>query len=131
MVHRRGLAGRERVSGVDHPETLTSVNNLGSLLQAQGKLEEAEVLKRRALKATEHILGVDHPETLLTMYNLAALLYQKGDLSSAESFARRSLEGYASRNMTTDVKDGVRQLTGILRAQNKMEEASAVEEQYS
>ena len=33
--------------------------------------------------------------------------------------------------MTTDVKDGVRQLTGILRAQNKMEEASAVEEQYS
>ena len=33
--------------------------------------------------------------------------------------------------MTTDVKDGVEQLTGILRAQNKMEEASAVEEQYS
>ena len=65
------------------------------------------------------------------MYNLAFFLKKKGDLSSAESFARRSLEGYASRNMTTDVKDCVRQLTGILRAQNKMEEASAVKEQYS
>ena len=32
--------------------------------------------------------------------------------------------------MTTDVKY-VEQLTGILRAQNKMEEASAVEERYS
>jgi hypothetical protein len=33
--------------------------------------------------------------------------------------------------MRTDVKDGVEQLTGILRAQNKTEEANAVEEQYS
>ena len=32
--------------------------------------------------------------------------------------------------MTTDVEDGVEQLTGILRAQNKMEEASAIKEQY-
>ena len=33
--------------------------------------------------------------------------------------------------MTTDVKDGVEQLTDILQAQNKMEEASAIKEQYS
>ena len=69
--------------------------------------------------------------TLLSMYNFADFLKKKGDLSSAESFARRSLEGYASHNMTKDVEDGVRQLTGILRAQNKMKEASAVKEKYS
>ena len=33
--------------------------------------------------------------------------------------------------MTTDVEDGVEQLTHILQAQNKMEEASAIKEQYS
>ena len=43
VLSRRALEGRERVLGVDHPKTLISVNNLGSLLQAQGKLEEAEV----------------------------------------------------------------------------------------
>ena len=86
---------------------------------------------RRALEAKERVLGVDHPDALLSMYSLASVLQKKGDLSSAESFARRSLEGYASRNMTTDVKDGVEQLTGILQAQNKMEEASAINEQYS
>jgi hypothetical protein len=74
---------------------------------------------------------VDHPDTLLSMYNLAFFLEQKkGDLSSAESFARRSLEGFASRNMTTDVKDGVEQLSGILRCQNKMKEATALEKMY-
>ena len=64
------------------------------------------------------------------MYNLADLLVQKGDLSSAELFARRSLEGYASRNMKSDVIDGVEQLSNILRRQNKMEEATALEKMY-
>ena len=88
-------------------------------------------LSRRDLEGSERVLGVDHPNTLLSMYNFAGFLQKKGDLSSAESFARRSLEGYASRNMTTKVNKGVRQLTFILQEQNKMEEASAIEEQYS
>ena len=91
--YQRALEGRERVLGVDHPHTLTSVNNLGTLLQTQGKLEEAEVLYRRALEGRERVSGVDHPDTLLSMRNLAALLEKIGDLSSAESFACRSLEG--------------------------------------
>ena len=32
--------------------------------------------------------------------------------------------------MTTDVKDGVKQLTGILQAQNKMEEADILQVYY-
>ena len=35
--------------GKDHPVTLTSLNNLAALLQAQGKLAEAEPLYREAL----------------------------------------------------------------------------------
>ena len=37
--------------GGDHPDTLTSINNLGSLLQAKGDLDGAEVLTREALQA--------------------------------------------------------------------------------
>jgi len=88
------------------------------------------VLYRRNLEGSEGVLGVDHPDTLLSMYNLAELFEEKGDHSSAESFARRSLEGYASRHMTTDVKDGVEQLSDILRRQNKKEKATALEKMY-
>ena len=46
LNHRRDLEGSERVLGPDHPDTLVSLNNLAVLLQAQGKLEEAEPLYR-------------------------------------------------------------------------------------
>ena len=78
---------------MDHPSTLTSVNNLGSLLEAQGKLEEAEVLYRRALEGFERVLGVDHPNTLTSVNNLGWLLQDQGKLEEAEVLYRRALEG--------------------------------------
>jgi tetratricopeptide (TPR) repeat protein len=94
VLYRRALEGYERVLGVDHPDTLFSVNNLGSLLKKQGKLEEAEVLYRRTLEGRERVLGVDHPSTLISVNNLGFLLYQQGKLDEAESLLRRTLEGY-------------------------------------
>ena len=41
------------------------------MLQAQGKLSEAEALQRRALEAYERILGPEHPDTLTSVNNLA------------------------------------------------------------
>ncbi|CAG8883634.1 unnamed protein product, partial [Penicillium egyptiacum] len=41
-IHRRTLQDREKVLGPEHPDTLTSVSNLGSVLESQGKYEEAE-----------------------------------------------------------------------------------------
>jgi tetratricopeptide (TPR) repeat protein len=79
---------------VDHPDTLTSVGNLGSLLNAQGKLEEAEVLSRRALEGSERVLGVDHPDTLNSAFCLGSLLYKQGKLEESVSLLRRALEGY-------------------------------------
>jgi Tfp pilus assembly protein PilF len=49
-MHRRALKAREKVLGPEHPYTLTSVSNLGSVLRRQGKYEEAEAMHRRALK---------------------------------------------------------------------------------
>ena len=41
---REALAGRKRVLGAAHPDTLASLNNLANLLKQQGKLTEAESL---------------------------------------------------------------------------------------
>jgi hypothetical protein len=59
---------------VEHPSTLTSMNNLACVLDSQGKYEEAETLHRQALELRTKALGTEHPDTLTSMYNLANTL---------------------------------------------------------
>ncbi|KAI1521277.1 TPR-10 multi-domain protein, partial [Pyrenophora tritici-repentis] len=54
---------RERVLGQGHPDTLTSVSELGLVLESQGKYEEAEAMHCRALEEYEEVLGREHPDT--------------------------------------------------------------------
>ena len=74
-MDRRALDGREKVLGNEHPDTLTSINNLASVLQDQGKYDEAEQMNRRALDGREKALGKEHPSTLTSVYCLAYLLH--------------------------------------------------------
>jgi len=89
---RRTLEVRERVLGPEHPDTLTSVNNLAFLLERQGDYAAAEPLYRRALEAFERAVGPEHPVTLTSVNNLAGLLKSKGDYEAAEPLYRRALE---------------------------------------
>ena len=38
-MHRRALEGYEKVLGLEHPHTLTSISNFGSVLEMLGKYE--------------------------------------------------------------------------------------------
>ena len=51
--YRRAVDDFEATLGRRHRKTLSSVNNLGVLLQAMGKLEAAEPLYRRAFEDRE------------------------------------------------------------------------------
>ncbi|KAK1838138.1 TPR domain protein (kinesin light chain) [Colletotrichum chrysophilum] len=73
-MNRQALDGCEKVLGKEHPNTLTSVNNLASVLQYQGKYEEAEQMNRQALDGYEKVLGKEHPNTLTSVDNLASVL---------------------------------------------------------
>ena len=64
------LADSERVLGADHPDTLTSRDNLAGAYQAAGLLEEAIPLYERTLADSERVLGADHPDTLTSRNNL-------------------------------------------------------------
>ena len=66
---------------MDHEETLTSVHNLGLLLQKQGKLNQAEPLLRRNLEVSERVLGVEHKDTINIRGNLGILLMKREDQS--------------------------------------------------
>ncbi|KAH0565003.1 hypothetical protein GP486_001601 [Trichoglossum hirsutum] len=47
-VVRMSVEVSEKVLGLEHPDTLTSISNLGSVLERQGKYEEAKKMNRRA-----------------------------------------------------------------------------------
>jgi tetratricopeptide (TPR) repeat protein len=96
-LHREVLKKKEKTLGLDHPDTLGSVNNLANALTAQGRHSEAEELHRRALKGREARLGLDHPDTLNSVNNLADALYEQGRHSEAEELHRRALKGREAR----------------------------------
>ena len=127
-ILRGDLEEEEEKLGLDAPETLISVNNLGELLYAQGKLEEAEVLFRRALEGSERVLGVDHPDTLTSVNNLGTLLEAQGKLEEAEVLYRRALEG-RERVLGVDhpgTLQSVNNLGMLLQKQGKLEEAEVL-----
>lgn len=55
--------------GDEHPNALTTINNMGMLLAAQGKHAEAETYCREALEGRRRVLGDEHPLTLLSISN--------------------------------------------------------------
>ena len=60
--------------GKEHPDTLTSKNNLAEVLSSQGNYEEAEQIHRQALALRERVLGKEDPDTLTSKNNLAEVL---------------------------------------------------------
>jgi cytochrome c-type biogenesis protein CcmH/NrfG len=92
-----------RLLGRDHPDTLTSMNNLAQTLTAQGNLDAARKLQEQVLEATARLLGQDHPDTRTLMNNLAQTLKMQGDLAGARKIREQMLE--ALRASAEGVKD--------------------------
>jgi tetratricopeptide (TPR) repeat protein/energy-coupling factor transporter ATP-binding protein EcfA2 len=73
----------EFLLGPDHPDTLTSRNNLASAHQDAGDLGRAIPLYTQTLTDSERILGPNHPDTLTSRNNLAYAYQAAGDLGRA------------------------------------------------
>jgi tetratricopeptide (TPR) repeat protein len=91
-LYQRCLEASERLLGPEHPDTLTTVGNLGLLYSDKGDYEQAEAFYTRCLEASERLLGPEHPSTLTTVGNLGLLYSDKGDYEQAEAFYTRCLE---------------------------------------
>ncbi|KAH0563114.1 hypothetical protein GP486_002320 [Trichoglossum hirsutum] len=87
----------KRVLREEHPDTLSSINNLGSVLESQGKYEEAEAMYRRALEGYEKVLGPEHPSTLSNINNLGSVLRE--DLSKVATFEGSKIFRFQSKSV--------------------------------
>ena len=69
--------------GPDHPDTLTSRNDLAGAYESAGRLTEAITLYEQVLTDRTRVLGEDHPDTLTSRDNLAYAYREAGRLTEA------------------------------------------------
>ena len=62
---------RERVSGAEHPDTLTTRGNLARWTGEAGDAAAARDLFAALVPMHERVQGADHPDTLVAYANLA------------------------------------------------------------
>jgi tetratricopeptide (TPR) repeat protein/CHAT domain-containing protein len=86
------LAYKERVLGLENPDTATILDLLGQLHSNMGNYAKAEPLYQRALQIREKVLGPEHPNTGASLRSLASLYYQMGNYAKAEPLYQRALQ---------------------------------------
>ena len=83
---------RRKELGIDHPDTLLSINNTATLLDRQGQYARAEPLYREALDGWRRVRGAESQEVQIQMTNLAGNLRFQGKHAEAEPMLRESFE---------------------------------------
>lgn len=86
------LAIRRKLLGDTGADTLYSLNRMGVLLQAQGRLTDAEMCLREAVREMPLVFGENSREALGASDTLGVVLQLQGKLAEAEPFHRASLE---------------------------------------
>jgi tetratricopeptide (TPR) repeat protein len=121
---RSALEIRRRVLGNEHPDTLTSISNLGELLRVELKVVEASRLLREALETRRRVLGETHPDTLESIQRMGWLQTRNG-LPQAEPYFRKALEHRRQvlGNEHPDTLDSINDMGWLLYQQGKYTEA--------
>jgi hypothetical protein len=86
------------VLGEEHPDTLTSANNLALTLANEAKFAEAEVMLHATLEARRRVLGNAHPQTLSTSRSLDMVSGMRAvqPTRTGRKAAARRIEGAAA-----------------------------------
>jgi tetratricopeptide (TPR) repeat protein len=90
-LHERLCAAVLSEHGETSAEYAIELNNLASLVRAQGRYAEAEGLYRQALDISRATIGEVHPDYATNLSNLAGVVRQQGRYAEAEGLYRQSL----------------------------------------
>jgi tetratricopeptide (TPR) repeat protein len=103
------LEVQQRVLGLEHPETVLCLNNLGRLCYALGKYTEAEHIVTQALASSRETLGAMHPNiaaplNILSAVNYATRAYEQAAPLLEESLHMRETMLPADHPLTAHVR---------------------------
>ena len=100
QLHEEELRASRETLGDRHPDTLSAIDSMATLLEDMGQLEEARPLYEEALRARRETLGDRHPKTLDSFSNLGQLLQAMRQLEEARALYDEAL--HASREVLGD-----------------------------
>jgi D-Tyr-tRNAtyr deacylase len=86
------LNERNKILGVDHPETINALENLAATYCNLGKYIEAEKLEIQVLNGRNRILGVEHTDTINAIENLASTYSNLGKYKEGEKLQIQVLD---------------------------------------
>ncbi len=93
-LFERALAICDKELGPEHPDTASSLNALGILLEVQGDFGGARPLYERGLAIYEKARGPDHLDIAANLGNLARALQGERDFARARPLFERALTIY-------------------------------------
>ncbi|MCP3964437.1 MAG: tetratricopeptide repeat protein [bacterium] len=88
----RELKIRKKKSGREHPDTVSSLNNLAALYRDQGDYKRAAPLLDRALKILARLVGPENPFVATILSNRASLYRAQGEYSRAAALHEHTLK---------------------------------------
>jgi len=106
--------------GPDHPDTLTSMNNLANSYTALGRHADALKLREETLTLLKAKLGPDHPDTLTSMNNLATSYAALGRHADALKLREETLT-LRKAKLGPDHPDTLRSMWGVAESLMKLE----------
>ena len=121
-----GRAALPLADRVGQPVIRASIaNNLGSVLQAQGRYEPAERQHRRAMEILEGALDADHPKIAEASNALGIVLEQQGHYAQAQAQYHRALQIWerALGARHPNVAYGTANIANILLSRGQHQEA--------
>lgn len=89
-VASRALATREATLGPDHPLTSETKALLAAILNAQGRFDEALVIRQQLFDWARRVRGEASKDAAIAEYNLATTMLDSGKAAEAEPFFRHA-----------------------------------------
>jgi TIR domain/Tetratricopeptide repeat len=125
------VAGRRRVLGAEHPDTLTAMADLAYLYNSWKDFARARKLGNQVIEVRRRVLGAEHPDTLTSMADLTSTLLAVRDFAAARQLGEEVLE--ARRRVLggehPDTLSSMASLALVLWAQGDLADARKLEEQ--
>ncbi|KAF4789797.1 Tetratricopeptide repeat protein 19, mitochondrial [Turdus rufiventris] len=88
-MYEKALQISSDVQGETHPQSVVLMSDLATVLDAQGRYEEAHAYSRRAAELAR---ATQHPEEHMVLNNLAAILMHKEDFMQAKQVYKEALK---------------------------------------
>ena len=90
-LEKQLLQIREKLYGLEHPDTATSYNNIGVVYDDKGDYDTALECYLKALAIREKVLGLEHPDTATSYNNIGSVYFDQGDYDTALEYYFKDL----------------------------------------